>query len=164
VSSPAPVTVGQTVTTDVNVTLGEGEGIFAYQLDILFPAFLQADAVTELGYFAIQGLSFSAGSIDNGGLRISLVGDALSGSDLMTTSGPLFQIDFTAIASGTDVVTVDSASVTLLDGNLNDVPFDISPGTVTVLATPEPSTALLLLTGMGLLAVIVRRRTATPGR
>lgn len=154
VSSAAPVSVSETLTVDVGIVLGPAESLAAFQMDVLFPDFLQADSVTELGYFAANGVSFSPGTIDNNLLRVGFIGDALSGSDQMDVSGPLFQILLTGIAPGSGQVTVDGLSVILLDPAFNDVAFDVSPGTVAAAnaPVPEPSTVGLLFAGAALLA------------
>jgi hypothetical protein len=158
VSSPSPVNVGDSVTVEVDVSLAPGETLFGFQMDVLFPSFLEADNVTELGYFASDGCCFFPGFIDNTGLDITFINDALSGSDLMTNSGALFNVTFTALAPGMDSVTVDPTTVILLsDPNGDQLPVDISAGIVNA-TTPEPSTALLLVGGAGLLALVRRRR------
>ena len=157
VSSPATAGVGDSVTVEVDVSLAPGETLFAYQADVLFPSFLEAESVTEVGYFAADGCCFFPGLIDNTGLDITFIADSLSGNDLMVNSGPLFDITFTALAAGADSVTIDPATVILLSDNSGDqLPVDISGGTVTAVA-PEPSTALLLFGAAGWIAVRARR-------
>jgi hypothetical protein len=157
VSSPATVNVGDPVTVEVDISLAPDEGLYAFQLDVLFPAFLQADSVTELGYFASGGCCFSPGLIDNTGLSVTSIFDSLTGNDLMVSSGPLFEVTFTALATGTGTVSIDPDTAILLDGNFNELSLDTSSGTVTAI-TPEPSTALLLVGGAGLLALVKRQR------
>lgn len=158
VSSPAAVMVGDPVTVEVDVSLAPGETLFGFQMDVLFPSFLEAESVTELGYFATDGCCFFPGFIDNTVQDITFLSDTLSGSDLMTNSGALFNVTFTALAPGMDSVTIDPTTVILLsDPNGDQLPVDISAGTVTA-TTPEPSTALLLFGGAGMLALIRRQR------
>lgn len=164
VSSPSPVSAGDTVTVEVDVSLAPGEGLYAFQMDLDFPSFLQADSVTELGYFNTDGCCFFPGITDNVGDSITFITDSLTGNDLMVNSGALFDVTFTATAPGTDSVTIDPTTVYLLSDSSGDqLSVDISPGTVTVNPAPEPSTALLLAGGAGLLACASRLRKNRSG-
>jgi len=156
-SSPSPVSAGQSLSVTVGVELQAGESLTAYQMDILFPSFLEAESVEELGYFAANGIFFSPGFIDNHLLTVSFIASALSGLDEMVTTGPLFRINFSALGPGSGTVTADPLSVVLLDAQFLDLAFDIQSGNVEVAEAgapvPEPSTLLLVFTAFGLLAL-----------
>ena len=156
--SATTLPLGSLLPLDVNVS-GVSD-LYAWQFDIAFnPAVLSANNVTEGGLFSSVGVFFSPGSIDNAAGTITFIGDSLSGPGPgISTNGTLAQISFTSIGSGNS--GIDLANVILLDSGLNDVAATSSGAEVTVTATPEPGSILLLVTGIGVGCFLKRRRSA----
>ena len=155
VSSPSAVTEGAPVDLDVSIELAGAETLYAYQFNLVFPLFLQADSVTALGYFAANGVG--ASSIIDNASGIITVFDFLSGLDSLTASDTVVRVTFATVAPGSGQVTVDPDSVILLDGGFSDVPVTgLNAGAVEVTsagaaAVPEPSSIATVMAGLGLL-------------
>jgi hypothetical protein len=154
-------TVGQPVTVEVDLSLDAGEFLTAFQIDILFPSFLQADSVTELGPFALGGCCFYGGTIDNTALTITSIYDALAGPDPLGSSTtplvvPLVQLSFTALDFGVGAIGVDPTTAQLIDPSFNDLVLTGNPAVDVAIttSTPEPSAGLFALTGLALLAIV----------
>ena len=130
-------TVGQTVTVEVDLSLAAGESVTAFQLDIVFPAFLRADSATELGPFASGGCCFSSGTIDNTALKITSIFDGLAGPVSVGSSTtplviPLLRLSFTALNLGVGVIGVDPSTAQLIDPGYNNLAVTVADGGVTI--------------------------------
>ena len=79
VQTPGTVPVNSTFSNvNIIVTPAAGESLTGFQFDLIFPSFLQANFVSEQGYFLANGVFFSAGTIDNTALNITGISDALT--------------------------------------------------------------------------------------
>lgn len=152
--TPTPVNVFTGESFQVGVTLSGLPDIVAFQFDVLFPEFLTLDGVTESGFFAANGVTFSPGTPGTG--TVTGIFDALTGPGAIPDPDTLVLLDFTATAEGTGVISL--ANIMLLDSGFNEAELD-EPGTAGVSVTtapladvPEPSSLLLLAAGLGLLA------------
>ena len=158
--SPAStsVTVGQSfgVTVNVNSIID----LYAYQFDLSFnPAVLQATSITEGSFLDEGGTAatlFFGGTVDNVGGTVTTNADSLETAVTgVSGSGILVAFQFRAIAAGSSQDEI--SNVFLLDSNLESIDAGIANGTVNVVATPEPSCALLVALGLG--ALFVRSRS-----
>jgi hypothetical protein len=156
-SSPSAVTIGNAVEIDLSIDLDPGETLYAYQVNINFPLFLQADSVTELGYFAANGVGATP-TIDNTG-RVVSVFSSLSGSDILSSDDSLFRITFSTLATGSGLAEIDPSLLILLDGSFSDVTVNgLTPASVEVNAVPEPATILGVAAGLAAVAMARSRR------
>jgi hypothetical protein len=163
VSSPATVSQGSRFAVDVNIS-GAAD-LYAFQLDLTFdPSILAVTSVSE-GLFLPGGGStfFIQGTIDNLGGSITNNADSLlTAISGVNGDGTLIVFDFTALASGTS--SLDLANILLLDSGLNFINYSSTNGSVTVasVATPEPTTSMLLAGALCFLAVLYGFRRTEP--
>lgn len=159
VLSIVPVTqtvgIGSMVTLDVNIS-GVTD-LYGFQFDLSFaPSVLSANATTEGPFLPSGGTTFFVpGTIDNTNGTISATADTLIGAiSGVSGDGTLAVVTFTALAAGTS--SIDLSNVTLLDSGFNSIDASFQGGTVIVTpgttVTPEPTTFVLMLTGMSILA------------
>ena len=155
------VSAGNTFAVDVNIS-GVTD-LYGFQFDVLFgPATVSATSETEGPFLASGGTTFFVpGTIDNVGGSVTATADTLIGAlSGVNGSGPLAVLDFTGLASGT--TSIDLANVILLDSNFNSIGFTTQNASLTVspsvVPTPEPSSFLLLVTGLAALIWISRRK------
>jgi adhesin HecA-like repeat protein len=161
IDAPATVSPGDAFT--VNANIAGITDLYAFQFDLSFdPVVLAATSSTEGPFLPSGGATFFIpGTIDNVNGMVTATADTLiaapagvSGADTLASFG------FSAIGVGTSALTF--SNVILLDSNLNDIPFTLSNGSVTVQgggpsAVPEPVTAALLGTALLVLWVLERR-------
>ncbi len=153
ISAPfVTVGVGDTFTVPVSIT--DTPDLTSWQFDLAFdPSIVNADSVTEGPLMSSFGMtSFGPGVIDNTSGLISLVTDSYV--DLPpdpSGSGVLADVDFTALAPGVSPLTLQNVFL-----NLSDTGFDIANGQITVTgsAVPEPTTLMLLASGIVLLGAL----------
>jgi general secretion pathway protein D len=141
------VSVGDVFTTSVNVD--NISDLYAFQFDLTFdPSMISAISVLN-GLFLSSPAdgTFIPGAIDKSSGLVSATADFILGPGPgVTGDGTLAIFQFTALKVGMSLISVPSASVILLDSNLNDIPFTTSDGSVVVnpaTGVPEPSTTFL---------------------
>ena len=163
ISAPfVTVGVGDTFTIPVSIT--GATDLTSWQFDLAFdPSIVTATSVTEGPFMSAFGTTlFSPGVIDNTAGLISLVTDSyVDLPPIPSGSGVLANIDFTALAPGVSPLTFSNVFL-----NLSDSGFDIVNGQITVTGTqpqkvPEPTTLMLLASGLALFGM---RRLARRGR
>lgn len=150
ISAPfATVGVGDIFTVPISIT--GATDLTSWQFDLAFDqAIVQANSVTEGPFMLSFGTTlFSSGVIDNTIGLISLVTDSYV--DLPPNpsgSGVLANIGFQALAPGVSLLTFSNVFL-----NLSDTGFNIANGQITVTAAPvpEPTTLVLLTSGLALL-------------
>ncbi len=166
VAAPSSVTAGSTINVDVALTLGSGDVVQGYQIDLDFPSFLSAQSLTESGYFAtnsvIGGISFD--TIDPTAISITTIYDQLDAADQLPGDTVLFTIDFLVTGTGTGTISVNPVTA-LLYGPLDmnpaasgfglptPVDFSVSDAMLTASSsTPEPASWLLFAGALTLFA------------
>lgn len=157
IPSQASASVGSSVRIDLSVS--DVTDMYAFQLDLNFtPNILGAQNVTEAGYFGSNGVSFSAGAVNNNTGRITFIADSLSGnSPGFTGTTLLASIVYTAQTSGTAQVV--PANVLLLNSNLGDIATTAAGSSITVTGTaPEPGSSVLILSGIAAALIVSRRK------
>jgi hypothetical protein len=139
---------------NVNVTVEDVTGLYAYQFDLAFDSsVLSATAVTEGDFLRRDGGAtfFIAGTIDNTLGTIAFTVNTLLGPEPgVTGTGSLATVQFRGIDVGMSGVTLSNA--VLLNSLGNDITAELEHGSVTVV--PEPGSTLLVLTAAGALFVL----------
>ncbi|MBL8209396.1 MAG: PEP-CTERM sorting domain-containing protein [Bryobacterales bacterium] len=168
--APASVNAGDTIEWLVGVEAEAGESLVGFQLNVGFSDWLTPGTVTELGYFAANGVSFFSGIVAPDSITFIL--DVLAGGDALPAGVEyLIQVDFLATQSGTPllelfdpILTLDTFADATISATNYLVPVVIpagggpgggggTPGDADV---PEPRT--LGLTAAGLAALMMARR------
>jgi general secretion pathway protein D len=148
--SSLDVTAGQAFTVDVSIS--SVIDLFAFQFDLGFdPTILSAAGIGEGGFLSGGGSTFFIpGTIDNTAGTIDFTANSLLGAiSGVDGSGILATASFTGLAQG--VSPINLFNVTLLDSSLSGIDVTTQAGSVNVApgaAVPEPSTLLLLGTGL----------------
>jgi adhesin HecA-like repeat protein len=156
------VSVGSSLALDVNIS-GVAD-LYGFQFDLSFsPTVLAAVSTAEGSFLPSGGTTFFiSGTIDNMGGTISGTADTLIGAiSGVNGSGDLAVVTFTALTAGTS--SIDLSNVTLLDSNFNPISPSLGGGTVVVTTntavTPEPTSFVLMLSGISVLAYKFLRRS-----
>jgi hypothetical protein len=152
---PTSSTVSPGGITTLDVDVSNVSNLYSFQFDVTFGASTVAViSETEGGFLATGGTTFFIpGTIDNVGGSVTSTADTLIGSvPGVNGSGTLVVLDFTGLALGT--TSIDLANVILLNSSFNSIGFTTQDANLTVgsSVTPEPSSWLLMATG--LIAVI----------
>ncbi len=143
-------------TSSAAITISGAADLYAFQFDLGFnPAVLSVNSIAEGPLLTGGGVTFFVpGTIDNGAGTVSATADTLLSAIVgINGSGTLATLNFTALSSGTSAINLFGA--TLLDSSLAGQAFTTQSGTIAVTNVPEPSTLLLIGTG---LTVLARRR------
>ncbi len=133
--------VGQTMSFDISVN--SVADLYAFEFDIkVDPMVLEALSISEGAFLGGGGPTlFIPGAIDNVGGFVPFNAGTLEGASGVSGSGVLARFDFLALAVGS--TSIDIQNAVLLDSTLAGIAFDMSNGSVTVGAAPEPSFAPL---------------------
>jgi general secretion pathway protein D len=158
VTTPSTVSLGQPFAVTVDIT-GTTD-LYAYQFDLGYnPAILSLSTISEGNFLSAAGATFFIpGSIDNtAGLASATADSLLTAVSGAAGSGTLVTFDFTAIGAGNSALTL--SNLFLLDSSLAAINGTTQNGSVTVgkVGVPEPSALVLLLIGMGCLALMLLR-------
>lgn len=154
------VSVGSMFAVDVNIS-GVTD-LYDYQFDLSFnPALLQATNVLEGTFLSAGGPTyFIPGTIDNTAGNITFNADtlltAISG---VSGDGTLVVFDFTAIAPGTSDLTIPNNEDLILQDSTGAILSSTTMGGSATVPTPEPSSFVLLVTGLLVLAGLTLKRT-----
>jgi hypothetical protein len=159
---PPSTSVAAGATFPVDVNIANVSDLFAFAFDIGFtPGTLSAVSVTEGPFLGGGGTTFFLpGAIDNTSGTISFNADTLIGSiPGVSGSGTLAILDFTALSAGTSPINI--LNVSLLDSTLSPISSTTVNGNATVgaQAVPEPSSMLLLATGLLVAFGVARRKS-----
>ncbi len=157
---PASGTVSTGASFFVNVNVADVTNLYDFQFDISFnPAVLQATNVLEGTFLSSGGGTtfFLPGTIDNTAGNVTFNADTLlSAVSGVSGNGTLAHFDFTALSSGTSDFTI--SNVILQDSTGAILDNTTTGGSVTS-AIPEPSSLMLLGTGLLVLGGITLKKT-----
>src|SRR4029077_4008725 len=137
--------------------------LVAFQFDLSFaPGPVSAASIGEGAFLAGGGTTaFIPGTIDNVGGTIAATADTLIGPGPgVNGRGARAVLTLTGLAPGAS--SIDFSSVFLLDSNLTGINSSLQSGSVAVTPrtapTPEPSSLVLWISGMSVLAFMLLRR------
>lgn len=176
-SLPASATILSVLPSTQNVTLGQAfsvdisisgvSDLYAFQFDLGFdPSIFSGDSITEGTFLSSDGSTFGLlGTIDNSKGDISGIADSLESIvPGVSGTGILASINFTALATGPGNISL--SNVILLNSSLTDINIDnfqnanivVNENSVPTSPVPEPTTFILLATGLISLAFFYRKR------
>lgn len=165
--TPQTAMIGDMPSFDINVSgLGafSAPSVSAFDVDVAFDSTVLAFNSVNFGVgldlfafgFNIIGVTPGPGTVNVFEVSFDFPSDL---DTLQSDAFTLFSVKFDAIGPGTSSINL---SVNTLGDSIGDpLQADATPGSVTVAAVPEPSTISLLLAGLGLAAVRLRRKSAS---
>ena len=163
---PSAGQVNSGSTFSLAVMISNVTDLYAYELGMTFNSALVAGELIGEREFLPSGgaTNFVPGAFDNLSGVLSASAGLLTGLNPgVSGSGVLMELTFSAHSPGTAVF--DLADIILLDSNLNDIPFTVESGSVTIIdpsPVPEPLGLHMLLAGALILVVASSRlRTAS---
>ena len=159
---PSSPTIGLGNAESIDVNVSGLSDLYAFQFDLSFnPSVLAFVSITEGDLFNNVGVSFIPGTIDNTVGTISFIADSLSGPGPgISSNGTLAQIAMTAIGVGSSDINL--ANVVLLNSGLNDIAAASFGTVISVAGAPEPSSMVLLITGLGVGYFLKRYKATLP--
>jgi len=156
---PDSTTIAQGSDTQISIEISDlTTDLYAFQFDLVYAPAIDALDANEGAFLPGAGATlFIGGTIDNTGDTISAIADTiLDAGPGATGSGTLVTVDVTGVSPGTAALSL--ANATFLDSNLDTLTFTEVDSSITVTATPEPATWLLVLSVM--VVVCVKSATA----
>lgn len=154
VQSPlAPVGIGATFTIDI-VGKDFANAIYGGGYDVRFdPTLLRLDKVAVPSFWELGYIEDTPGPIDNvTGTKEGVNFNTLAGRKGDFTTATL---TFTALAGGTSAITLSASSAWPFADDNGEVAVSFKNGTVA--AVPEPTSVAMVLAGLGLVAMRLRR-------
>ena len=158
----ATVNVGDTFTIPISII--DAVDLTSFQFDLSFNASIlqvTATGVTESPFFTQADVTvFVPGIVDNTNGQILGVSDTLTFQSPVNGSGVLVNIEFQAIAPGISPLTLSNVFLNLSDSGVTVTNGEVCVTSPTAPAcgpegpvpqVPEPSTVVLLMTGLAVL-------------
>jgi hypothetical protein len=153
--APASLTTGQTVEWTVSLRPQGGEILTGYQLNVGFSEWLMPGDVTELGYFADNGLAFFEGFRTSNSITFIL--DVLGGGASVPAGiDPLITIPFIATQDGTPDLLLFDPIITTAGGGDALLSIEFTPPVIIDApgaSVPEPSTVTFASVALSLIAI-----------
>ncbi len=164
--TPQTAMLGEMPSFDINVSgLGafSAPSVSTFDVDVAFDSTILAFNSVTFGVgldlfafgFNVTGVTPGAGTVNVFEVSFDFPSDL---DTLQAGAFTLFTVKFDAIGPGTSSINL---GVNSLGDSIGDrLLADTTPGSITVAAVPEPSTISLLLAGLGLAVVRMRRKHA----
>jgi len=163
------VNLGATATVDVNLSgLSAGQALGAFDLLVdSNSSIIDPTSVTFFNYLGNPTLELTGSNLTSSSVEAAETSFETTATLLGlqgTQPFSLFAITYNAIGVGTSTLTLGSFPEILADGSGNKLALPtVTAGSITVVngspsTVPEPSTLVLMMSGLGVLGSAVRRR------